>query len=104
MATQEPALKMEDVAGVRSRVSWSAILAGAVAALAVNLVFTIFLAAIGVTLTDAGMRGNAIGIGGLIAALVGVMISLFVGGWVTTQMTAGETDQEAILWASSHGP
>jgi hypothetical protein len=34
----------------------------------------------------------------LIAALVSVILSLFVGGWVSTQMTAGESEREAVLY------
>jgi hypothetical protein len=89
---------MEDVAGVRSRISWQAILAGAVAAVATNLVLAMFFAAIGITMTEAGVRDNAIGVGALIATLLSVIASLFVGGWVATQLTAGETEREAVLY------
>ena len=34
----------------------------------------------------------------MIAAVVTICTSLFVGGWVTSQLTAGETRQEAILY------
>lgn len=98
MAAGEGPVKMEDVTGVRSRISWQAILAGAVAAIATNLVFTLFFAAIGITLTEAGVRENAVGIGALIATMCSVIISLFVGGWVASQLTAGETEREAVLY------
>jgi hypothetical protein len=98
MAAGEGPVRVEDVAGVRSRISWQAILAGAIIAIAANLVFTMFFAAIGLTLTEAGVRGNAVGIGALIATLFSVLISLFIGGWVATQMTAGETERESILY------
>lgn len=95
MATAQ--LKMEDVAGVRSRLSWSAILAGAVFAVAINLVLTLFFGAIGLTVAEAGVRANAIGTGALVAAIVSVIVALFVGGWVSTQLTAGESEREAVL-------
>ena len=44
----------------------------------------------------------------LIAVLLGMLASLFVGGWVTAQLTAGESEREAILygiltWAATVG-
>jgi hypothetical protein len=108
MVAGEGPVKVEDVAGVRSRISWSAVLAGAVIAVAVNMVFTMFFTAIGLSLTEADVRANAIGIGALIAVLLGMLASLFLGGWVTAQLTAGETEREAILyglltWAAAIG-
>lgn len=98
MAVGEGSVKVEDVAGVRSRISWSAVIAGAVFAIAVNMVFTMFFAAIGLSLTETDVRSNAIGVGALIAVLCGMLISLFIGGWVTAQLTAGETERESILY------
>lgn len=98
MAAGEGPVKLEDVAGVRSRISWQAIIAGAVAAIATNLVLTLFFAAIGITLTEAGVRGNSVGVGALIATLFSLLLSLFVGGWIATQLTAGETEREAVLY------
>ena len=62
MATTEP-LRIEDVAGVRSRISWPAIVAGAVLAVATNLVLTLFFAALGLTLGEAHVRDNVISVG-----------------------------------------
>jgi len=98
MAAGEGPVKVEDVAGVRSRISWSAVLAGAVFAVAANMVFTMFFAALGLSLTEADVRSNAIGWGALIAVLLGMLASLFIGGWVTVQLTAGETERESILY------
>ena len=98
MAAGEGPAKVEDVAGVRSRISWPAVLAGAVTAIAANLVFTLFFAAIGLTLTEAGVRANAVGTAALIAVLLSVIASLFIGGWVAAQLTAGETEREAVLY------
>ncbi|AWM36753.1 hypothetical protein GobsT_53950 [Gemmata obscuriglobus] len=91
-------LKMEDVTGVRSRLSWPAILAGAICAVATNLVLTLFFGAIGLTIAEAGVRANAIGVGALVAALLSIIVALFVGGWVSTQLTAGENEREAVLY------
>jgi len=86
------------VAGVRSRISWQAILAGAITAVAANFVFVLFFGALGLTLTEAGVRANAVGVSALIATLLSVIASLFIGGWVATQLTAGENEREAILY------
>lgn len=94
-----------DLVGVKSRVSWPAILAGTVVALACYLVLTLLFAAVGISLTEAGVRTNAVGIGVLIAAILTIVVSMFIGGWVASQMTVGENRQEAgiygiLLWAT----
>jgi hypothetical protein len=89
---------VEDVVGVRSRISWAAILGGSVISIAAYLVFTFFLAAVGLSLTEAGVRGNAVGIGAIVAAVIAMAASLFLGGWVTTQLTVGENRQESAIY------
>ncbi len=89
---------IEDVTGVKSRVSWAAILGGAVIAIATYLVLTVLFAAIGLSLTEAGVRANAVGIGAVVAALIAVALSMFVGGWVSTQLSVGETTREATIY------
>jgi hypothetical protein len=91
-------VRIEDVAGVRSRVCWGALLGGSVVAVAVALVLTFLFAAIGVSLRDADVRGETIGIAGIVAAVVTLAASLFFGGWVTSQLTAGETRHEAVIY------
>jgi hypothetical protein len=98
MAAGEGPVKVEDVAGVRSRISWPAVFAGAIIAIAVNMVLTMFFSAIGLSLTETDVRGNAIGVGALIAVLLGMLAALFIGGWVTAQLTAGENDREAVIY------
>lgn len=92
------AVHLEDVAGVRSRVCWGALLGGAVIALASALVFTFLFAAIGVSLREADLRAETVGVAGIIAAVATLAVSLFLGGWVTSQLTAGETRQEAVIY------
>jgi hypothetical protein len=87
----------EDVVGLKSRISWGAVFAGSVVALAVYLVLTLFFAALGLSLSDAGVRANNIGWGALVAAVVSMAVSLLAGGCVTTQLTAGETRAEAVI-------
>ena len=87
-----------DLMGVKSRVSWAAILAGAVIALACFYAFSFFFSAIGITMTDAGVRDRTIGYGALAAAIFSIVASLFIGGWVASQMTVGENRQEAVIY------
>ncbi|MCE9566832.1 MAG: hypothetical protein K8U57_32910 [Planctomycetes bacterium] len=87
-----------DLVGVKSRVSWSAIFGGTVIALACYIVLTLLLGAIGITLTEAGVRANTIGIGVLVAMIATMAISLFLGGWVSSQLTVGENRQEAAIY------
>lgn len=106
--TVQPPVKYEDVAQLRSRISWGAIIAGMVTALACALILTLFFAGIGLSLTATDIRSNALEIGALIAAVVTVIVAMFVGGWVTTQLTAGETSREAAIhgvlcWAAVTG-
>jgi uncharacterized Tic20 family protein len=106
--TVQPPVRFEDVAQLQSRISWGAILAGVVTALACSLVLTLFFAGIGLSLTATDIRSNALEIGALVAAVVTVIVAMFVGGWVTTQLTAGETSREAVIhgvlcWAAVTG-
>jgi len=91
-------VQLEDIAGVRSRVSWGALLGGAAIAIAASMTFTLLFAAIGLSLRDSDIRANAVGIGAIVAAVVTIVISLFLGGWATSQLTAGETRREAVLY------
>ena len=94
----EPHNFAPDLLGVKSRVSWSAIIAGTVVAFACYLVLTLLFGAIGITLTESGVRSGAVGWSILVAMIIGLMLSLFVGGWVASQMTAGENRQEAVIY------
>lgn len=96
--TREPHDLAPDLIGVKSRVSWGAIIAGAVIAVACYIALTLLLAAIGVSMTDAGVRANSVAVGVLVAMIVTMALSLFVGGWVAAQLTVGENRQEAALY------
>ncbi|MEX2121758.1 MAG: hypothetical protein WD847_19395 [Pirellulales bacterium] len=89
-------LRAEDLVPVRSRLSWGAIIAGAVLALAVYLVLTLLGGAIGLTISD-NVRTDSLKTGGAIWAILATAIALFVGGWVTTQCTVGENKAEAVV-------
>ncbi|HEX4611887.1 MAG TPA: hypothetical protein VH092_27070 [Urbifossiella sp.] len=97
-ATRPDPVHIEDVAGVRSRISWGAVLGGAVFALASALMFTFLFSAIGISLRETDLRSDAIGIAGIVAAIASLVAALFLGGWVTSQLTAGETQAEAVIY------
>jgi hypothetical protein len=94
----EPRDLAPDLMGVKSRVSWGAIVGGAVIAVACYLALTLLLGAIGVTLTETNVRANTIAIGVLVAMVIAIVLSLFLGGWVSAQLTAGENRQEAVIY------
>lgn len=97
-----PAVRIEDLVPVRSRVSWGAIFAGAVVALAAYLVLTLLGGAIGLTISDSTRTGT-LATGAAVWAILATGVALFLGGWVTSQSTVGENKTEAafhgvIMW------
>jgi hypothetical protein len=95
---QQPGVAVEDITGVRSRISWAAILGGSVITLATYLVLTFLSAALGLSFTDVNTRGDALAIGAVVVAVIVMAGSLFLGGWVTTQLTVGENSREAVIY------
>ena len=94
----DPTDLLPDVAGVKSRVSWGAILGGAMTALACYLVLSLLLIAVGVTAANEGARVSQPSIPITIAVVITIATSLFMGGWVSSQLTAGENRQEAVIY------
>ncbi|HVK18580.1 MAG TPA: hypothetical protein VM533_16720 [Fimbriiglobus sp.] len=90
-------VRIEDVAGLKSRVSWGAIAGGSLLALATYLVLGLFFAGVGLSLTQAGVQAGTATWVAVVANVISMVVALFVGGWVTTQLTAGETRQEAWI-------
>jgi len=106
--TIQPPVKYEDVTQLRSRISWGAIFGGMGIAMAAYLILTLLFMGIGVSLNENAIRSNAFGIAAIVAAVITVVLSMFLGGWVTTQLTAGETQREAVIhgvlcWAAFTG-
>jgi hypothetical protein len=89
-------VRLEDVVEVGTRVSWGAILAGAVMALAVCFVLQLAGQAIGISLSDR-TSGDTLGFWAAIWAVVTSMIGLFAGGWITSQCVVGETKTESVV-------
>jgi len=90
-------LETQDIVGVKSRISWSPIFAGAATALAVYLLWSTLGVAIGLSMTNS-MGDRELGIGAAIWAVAALLLSLFVGGLVASQFTVGENKNEAILY------
>jgi hypothetical protein len=92
----------EDLVPVRSRVSWGAIFAGAMVALAVYFLLSVLGAAVGLSVTG-HVNDQTLGTGAAVWAIVAMLVALFLGGWVTSQCAVGENKMEAgiygvILW------
>jgi len=90
-------IQSEDVLPVRSRVSWGAIFAGAVTALAIYFLLTLLGGALGLSIGD-NVSARNLGTGATIWAICSMLVALFVGGMVTSQCTAGENKVEAVLY------
>ncbi len=93
-----------------SRVSWGAIAAGALIAVAVGATLNILGLAIGATTVDAVDRDTpsaaALGMGAGIWLLVANLIALAVGGWVAARLSGTGDAKDAALhglgvWASA---
>jgi hypothetical protein len=86
--------------GNRRRISWGAIFAGTVAAIAIQLLLTLLGVAIGAWVMNPqagaeGMRG--IGMGAGIWALASFVIALFAGGWIAGRMSGLGSKLDGLL-------
>jgi hypothetical protein len=110
-ATNEKGEKVtpSDVRSVGTRVSWAAVIAGAAVALTAYLAFMLLAYAIGETAgAGSGGASSTFVLGTAIVMTVALLGSLFLGGYVTSLTTAGETKREAVIygvlvWAALFG-
>jgi hypothetical protein len=96
MATSaEP--RVTDVLAVRSRVSWGAIAAGAMVALAVYVLLVLLGVAVGI---EVAVRGSRVSLGtpAALYTLVALLLAMFLGGWATSRLAVGESKLEAVLF------
>ncbi len=86
-----------DVLSVKSRVSWAAIAAGAMIALAVYFLLTLLGLAVGLELA---IRRNGVdlGVGAALWAIATLLFAMFAGGWATSRLAVGESRLEATLY------
>jgi len=92
-----PSLGVEDLLPVRSRINWAPIIAGAVVALAVYFLLTLLGGAIGLSVSD-DVRSDNLATGAAIWAVISTALALFLGGWLTSQLTVGETKAESVVY------
>lgn len=85
-----------DILSVKSRVSWGAIFAGAMVALAIYFLLTLLGVALGIE--AARQTEFDVGTGAAIYALIVVLLSFFFGGWATSRLAVGESKMEAVLY------
>lgn len=90
-------VRAEDIVPVRSRISWGPILAGAALALALYSLLTLLGGAIGLSVSGE-VRAENILTGAAIWAIVTIIVSLFVGGFIASQLTVGENKVEAVMY------
>src|SRR3954452_21228358 len=86
-----------DLMAVRSRVSWGAIAAGAMVALAAYVVLTLLGLAVGI---EVAVRGSNVSLGApaAIYTLVTLLVAMFFGGWATSRLAVGESKLESVLY------
>ena len=88
---------VEDFAAVRSRVCWGAIGSGVVVALGAQFLLTLLGSAIGFSVSG-NTTTEQLSIAAVIWVVLSAGISLFIGGFVAAQATAGESKVEAGLY------
>lgn len=93
-----------DAVEVRGRVSWGAIIAGSVLALALYFLLTLLGGAIGFSVSDK-FDGRNIGFAAAAFAIAATAACLFVGGFAASQLTTGESRREGavyglLVWAA----
>jgi hypothetical protein len=97
VAATTTAVHPEDLLPVRSRVSWGAITAGSVIALAMYFLLTLLGGAIGFSLKD---YSNVETLGKMTAiwAIAVTAVCLYMGGFIASQLTTGENRMEAVVY------
>ena len=98
MAESTSTLKATDLLSVKSRVSWGAIGAGAMIALAVYFFLTLLGLAIGLEVASRRAVDQNLGVGAAVYSVFTLLLSMFLGGWTTSRLAVGETKLEAILY------
>lgn len=95
--TNDTPVQAEDVIPVRSRISWAAVVAGSLLALATVALLNLLGAAIGLSINDT-VSGRNLAIGAVVWAVLVTAGALFLGGFIASQMTTGENKMEGVLY------
>lgn len=88
---------INDVASVGSRIAWGAILGGAFVALSLIILLGVLCTAMGLTVSDR-VTDTTMYYGAMIATAVVSLVALFVGGYIASCATAGETKGESVMY------
>ena len=95
--TNDTPVQAEDVIPVRSRISWAAVVAGSLLALATFFLLNLLGSAIGLSIND-NVTGRSLAIGAVVWAVLATSAALFLGGFIASQLTTGENKVEGILY------
>jgi hypothetical protein len=87
----------EPWSSVKSRVSWGALIAGAMVGIAIYALLAMLGIAVGLTVAEDASR-DALSTGAAIWSFVSLLLAMFFAGWVTTVCTVGENRREAVLY------
>jgi hypothetical protein len=103
----EPKIQTEDLIPVRSRISWGAILGGAVLALSLYFLLTLLGAAMGLSISG-NVTAQSMKIGAAIYAVIVTAVCLYIGGCYASRLTVGENGIEGatygvLVWAVVFG-
>jgi hypothetical protein len=90
-------IRTQDIMSVGTRVSWAAVLAGAAIAITVFVFMSILGVALGLTISHDVDEEN-LALGAAVWSIVSLLVSLFLGGYVVSLSTAGETKGEALMY------
>ena len=98
------ATRPSDVMSVGTRVSWGAVIAGVVIALAVYVTLNLLAFAIGISTIDQ-MGTRTFAVSAAVVSIFCLLVALFVGGCVASTSTVGEERSEAmtygvLVWAT----
>jgi hypothetical protein len=96
MHVESTHIPIERRTSLGSRISWGAVVGGAVIALSLQFLLTLLGAAAGLSLGN-NVSGESLKNGAMVYLALTMFASLFVGGVVTSLLTGGENKQEAFL-------
>ena len=108
--TEGTLVRPEGAPSLPPRVSWGAVFAGAVVAVAIGLMLNALGAGVAAAMVDAAQRdtpsATSFGIGGAIWLLVSNLIGLAVGGYAASRLSGNADDTDGTLhglavWATS---
>jgi hypothetical protein len=97
VGTKKAAVQPQDLVSVGSRISWAAILAGAFVGLAVYVTCAVLASAVGLSV-DGETTNRGLAILATVAVALTTLLTMFIGGYVASRTTAGETTTEAVIY------